>query len=177
MIEDSCLDIEMLLEEFDASSKAVYMPPRDGLVYAYVPLTANPSYEGVSAAMEAPTKVISGKGRTRAQTLMIFPPGSEVVRIASLEKGADVDEALSHILVDLLEVVESLKVVRSNDTYILEMSRTQSDTRFPRFKVVPVLLLTSIIGCILATVLWKPVMLVNEDLSIKKVTVSFKVLE
>jgi hypothetical protein len=175
MVEGSCFNIEMLLVEFDAKWRAVYLPPREGLVCAYVPLTASPEYEGVSAAMAAPISVFSVAGGVRA--LMIFPPGSEIVRIASLEEGSDVDKALSDILVDFLEVVESVKAVRSGDLYILEMSRARVDTRFPRFKLVLGSLLTSIVGCILAAVLGKPVVLVNEDLSGKKVTVSFKVLK
>ena len=176
MVEGSCLNVEALLEEFDARWRAVYLPPRQGLIYAYAPLSANPGYEGVSAAMAAPIRVFSDAGGGRA--LMIFPPGSEVVRIASLEKDSSVDEALSYILVDFLEAVESVKAVRSGDRYILEMSGARVETRFPRFELVLGSLPTSIAGCILASVLGKPVALVNEDLSGRKTTISsFKVFD
>ena len=175
MVEGACIGVEALLEEFDARLPCVYLPPREGRVYAYVPLSTSPGYEGVAAAMRAPLRVLSDAGGGRA--LMVFPPGSEVVRIAGLEEESGMDEALGYVLVDFLEEVERVKAVRAGDRVVVEMAGSRVETGFPRFRMVMGSLPTSIAGCVLAATLGKPVALVDEDASGKSLTATFRVLE
>ena len=62
MISGSVANIEAVLEEFAAIHKAIYLPPRDGKIYAYVPLLANPSYPKLSEIIDVPKRIICNVG-------------------------------------------------------------------------------------------------------------------
>jgi hypothetical protein len=161
MVEGACVNIEALLEEFDASEKAVYLPPRDGRVYAFVPLRANPGASLAWAAMEAPMRVVTEAGGEPG--LMVFPPGSEVVRLSMISPEAGVEEALNHVLVDFLEAVGSVKAVSEGGRVVVDLEKTRFETEFPRFRQVLGSIVVSTSGCVLSTVLGIPVLLQDEQ--------------
>jgi hypothetical protein len=57
MVEGSCAYVEAVLEEFNVKGKAIYLPPRDGRVIAYVPTKQGAS--SAYRAMEAPVRVVA----------------------------------------------------------------------------------------------------------------------
>ena len=175
MVEGACVGVEALLEEFDARLPCVYLPPREGRVVAYAPLSSSPGYTGVAAAMRAPLRVLSDVSGGRA--LMVFPPGSEIVRIAGLEAESGVEEALGYVLVDFLEEVERVKLAMEGDRVVVEMAGSRGETGFPRFRMVLGSLPTSIAGCVLTATLGKPVALIEEAASGKVLNATFRVLE
>ena len=79
MISGSVANIEAVLEEFGATHKAIYLPPREGKVYAYIPLSGNPSYPEFSEIVNAPKRIISNVDGHPG--LFIYPPGSDVVAV------------------------------------------------------------------------------------------------
>jgi hypothetical protein len=175
MVEGACVGVEAMLEEFDARLPCVYLPPREGRVCAYAPLSMNPGYEGVAAAMRAPLRVLSDAGGGRA--LMVFPPGSEIVRISGLGEESGIDEALGYVLVDFLEEVEGVKAVREGDRVLVEMVGGRVETGFPRYRMVLGSLPTSVAGCVLSATLGKPVAFMDEEASGKTLSATFRVLE
>ena len=171
MVEGSCASIESLLEEFDAKNKAIYLPPRDGRVTAYI--SPSGDQEAAWKAIDAPTRVISEDGGLVALTL--FPPGSEIIRLSDIGEESGVDEALSYVLVDFLEAVESVKSVEAGRRIVVSMSKPRIRSDFPRFNTCLGTLPTSIAGCILTQVLRKPVGLVEEQATGQQVIASFEV--
>lgn len=158
MVEGSCAGVESLLEEFNAKEKAVYLPPRDGRVVAYIPMGGDQSTAW--KAIEAPIRILGEVGGEPA--LMVFPPGSEIVRLSMLGEESGVDEALSYVLVDFLEAVESVKSVEVGRRTIISITKPRIRSDFPRFKSCLGTLPTSIAGCVLAQVTGKPMGLVEE---------------
>lgn len=171
MVEGSCVNIEALLEEFDARERAVYLPPRDGRVYAFVPLASNPGVSAAWAASEAPVRVVTEAGGEPG--LLVFPPGSEVVRLSLLSAEAGVEEALSHVLVDFLEAVESVRAVRDGGRVVVDMTVSRAETEFPRYRQVLGTLSTSTAGCALSTVLRVPLTLQDEQVDERRIRAVF----
>ena len=161
MVEGSCVNIEAVLEEFDAREKAVYLPPKNGRGYAYVPLVGNPGAKDARRAMEAPVRVITDVGGEPG--LMVFPPGSEVVRLSLLGEDSQVEEALNYVLVDFLEAAESVKATHVQERTIVQIKGSRIRTDFPRFKMVLGSLPISISGSVLASVLKEPMVLSEEQ--------------
>jgi hypothetical protein len=172
MIKGSCLNIEALLEEFDAEERCVYLPPRDGRVFAYVPLNTGHGLSNVWQAMEAPIRVVTEVGGE--QGLMIFLPVSNDM-LSSIGEDSKAEEALSNILVEKLEFLESVKEAESGDKVVVRMSGSRMETDLPRFKKVLGSLPTSIAGCVLAFVFDKPLVLIEEEVSGRVITATFEV--
>jgi hypothetical protein len=174
MVEASCVNVEALLEEFDVRGRGVYLPPKDGRGYVYVHLKENPSAAAASAAVRAPARVfVRVEGEP---ALMVFPPGSEVVRLSGLSGEAGLEDSLGFVLVDFLEAAHGVKAVREGESIIVEISQPIMDTKFPRFVVVLGSLSVSVSGSVLASVLGAPVELVGEESSPGRVRAVFRVL-
>ena len=165
MMEGSLVNIEALLEEFNAQGKATYVPSEDR-VYAFIP------------TVEASVKVNPGRTPVRVLTeaggvpgLIVFPPGSVAVRLASLPEEVGVEDALAHVLVDFLEICESVKAVNEQGRVIVEINNPRTDTEYPRVNRSLGSAAVSVAGCVLARVTGSPVYLQSEDGTDKKVAV------
>jgi hypothetical protein len=174
IVEASCVNIEAVLEEFDAKIKATYLPPRDeeSLGRAYVPLKSNPGTENASAAMDSPIRVVTNVGGEPG--LLLFPPGSEIIRLSRLGDEAGIEDSLNYILVDFLEAVESVKATRDRENIFVSISGLRLSTNYPRFKKVLGELPTSIAGNVLASVTGNPVTLIKENTYRDEVRAVFK---
>ena len=172
MMEGACVNIEALLEEFDVEEKAVYLPPRDGRVYAFAPLSSNPGVD-VRGLERAPLRVITEVSGEPG--LFVFPPGSEVVRLSVLSDDYGVEEALNYVLVDFLEAVESVKAVQDDGRLVVEMKVPRVETEFPRFQRVLGSMPSSLAGCVIARVLVEPVVFSGEEVDGRKIRAFFEV--
>lgn len=170
MVEASCVNVEALLEEFDVRGRGVYLPPKDGRGYVYVPLKGGAD---VSGAMRAPARVFVKVGG--APGLMVFPPGSEVVRLSGLGEEAGLEEALGFVLGGFLEAVHGVKAVREGERVVVEYSGPVVGTGFPRFVAVLGSLPVSVGGSVLASVLKTPVELVEEESSPGRIRAVYRV--
>jgi len=174
MVEGSCVNVEALLEEFNATEKAFYLPPREGRVYALVPLRSNPHLPDADKVMKAPLRVITQVGGSPG--LLVFPPGSELIRLSGLSSGGGLEDALRHVLVDFVEAVESVKAVREDDRVVVDLEKPRVGTDFPNYGRVLGSLATSIAGCVLAFCLEVPVLFNEERAEGKKVRAVFRVI-
>jgi len=175
MVEGSCVNVEALLEELDVKSKALYLPPRDGRVYVYAPLRENVSDEVLAWVVNAPTRVVTDVGGVRG--VMLFPPGSEVVRLSLIGEESGIEEALSYVLVDTLEAVDGVKAVRAGDRVVVQILKPRMETGFPRFRKVLGSLPVSVAGCVLAAVLKQPVLYEGEEGLGSTLNATFRVIK
>lgn len=172
LVEASCVNIEALLEEYNATEKAVYLPPRDGRVYAYVSLSSE--LGDLEQILKAPLRVLT---RTAGGPgLFIFTPGSEFTRLHSLSPESGLEAALSLVLVDTVEAVESLRALEDLSRVMIHLKNPRIDTIHPRFKAVLGSLPTSLAGSVLAAVKDAPVLLVEENMDGNSLKAEFKVL-
>lgn len=172
MMEGSCINIEAVLEEFDAKGKAVYLPPKDGRVYSFVSINNNVKIDPLKV-IDAPLRVLSESYDFPG--IIVFPPGSEVVRLASIPEDSGIEESLNYVLVDFLEAAESIKSIENEDRVIVEINKPKVTTEFPRYKISLGSLTTSIAGCVLSYIQRKPVYYVGEENSSQKILATFEV--
>lgn len=174
MIEGSCLNLEALLEEFNVEGKAVYMPPRDDRVFAFIPLSSNPAQITFKEAVKLPLRVLTSvEGRLG---LIVFPPGSEVVKLAGVAQGLSVEEALNLTLVEFLEGASSIKAVARGDRIVVEVSNPIVGADLPRVNRSLGSLVISVAGCALAKSLGRPVAFIEEAFEDGKVKAEFKLI-
>jgi len=172
MVEGACINIEALLEEFDALEMAVYLPPREGRVYAFAPLGVPADDFDISQVGKALFRVlteVSGKFG-----LMLFPPGSEIVRLSLIPEELGVEEALNYVLVDFLEAVKSVKAVEDGDEIVVEMMSPRMKTEFPRFQSVLGSIPSSIAACVIVSATGKPVFIQSEDVEADRIRTVFR---
>jgi hypothetical protein len=162
MMEASLVNVEALLEEFDVKGKAVYMPPNDGRVHAFIPVQGNVDL-GAIDPQRVPVRVLTEAGGVRGVT--VFPPGSEAVRLSLLPEEAGAEDALSHVLVDFIEAVESVKLVRRGSEAVVELGRPRASSEYPRVNGCLGSYPVSLAGCVLAHVLRGPILYRGEEAS------------
>ncbi|MBC7090492.1 MAG: hypothetical protein H5T50_01060 [Nitrososphaeria archaeon] len=171
-IRSSCENLETLLEATGAFMKATYFPS-NGKVYAYIPVTREQNIV-MEDVVKNVGNLISKSGRSLG--LIIVPPASELLK-NSVGEGAGYDAVASEILVEASEVVESVKVVESDSTIVLEIFRPRVDINFSRFRTVMGSLPTSIAAQAAAIKYSKPVQVLDESFEGNRIISRLKVLE
>ena len=161
VIHGAVLNVEALLEEFDAKEKATYMPPRDGLAVAYVPLadSQSPSYESLAATSRRLVTEVNG-----VPVLMVVPPGAELVRANELSEGSGIEDALQYVLVDVSELCSAVKAVESGGTLVVEMKGVKVRTEAAKYLRCLGSIPASVAASVASTVTRKGVTLVSEDI-------------
>lgn len=175
MVEGACVNVEAVLEEFDAKERGYYLPPRDGRVFCFVPLREGVNADAVWAAVRAPVRVLAEAAGEPG--LMVFPPGSDIVRLSALGEEAGLEEAMVYVLVDFLEGAESVKAVREGGRVVVSVGGVRVRTDYQRFNRVLGSLPVSVLGCVAAQVLGVPVRVLEERPSGRNVTAILEVLE
>lgn len=173
MVEGACINIEALLEEVDVTSKAIYLPPRDDRGYAFIPIQ-NVEVDPWSV-IDAPLRVFTEADGEPG--IVVFPPGSEIVRLSLLDDESSLEEALNYVLVDFLESANSVKTVDTGDSIVVSIDRPRMKTDFARYEMVLGSLPTSIAGSVASKVLGKPVILLEEHESREQLISTFRVVD
>ena len=174
-IKESYVNVEEILEQFDAKERCIFLPPRDRRIFVYVPIIPNQNCTNSVAwkAMEAPIHVLTevdGK-----PGLMVFLPIPYEI-LSKVDQGSMPEEALNHILVEQLEILESIKAIESTNKIAIKMSGSRVEVEFPRTKKVLGSLPTCITGSILSYILKKPIILLKEESSGRDIIASFEML-
>jgi hypothetical protein len=168
MLEGSLINIEALLEEFNVLGKAVYLPPNDGRSNAFIPL------EEIQINLnqkKIPQRLLTRT--TNKNGILIFPPGSEIVRLALLPENIGLKDALSYVLVDILEVASDVKVVLEREETAIEITESRSESEFPRVNHSLGSLPVSVAGSVMAHVLGFPIYFDREEKSENKIIAFF----
>ena len=174
VIQASVMNVEAVLEEFDAHEKAVYLPPKDGQSVAFVPLSSNPHLPDYDALASAPRRLVSEAGGV--PVLMVVPPGAELVRASELSESSGLEDAIQYILTEVSELCSSAKAVVTGDRLVVEMKGIKVKTEAAKYLVTLGSIQASIAASVAATVLKKGVALVSEDAQGKNSTATFRVM-
>lgn len=193
MISGATANIEATLEEFAATQKAVYLPPKEGKVYIFVPLSNNPSYPEFSKIADTPKRIISNIDGHSG--LFIYPPGSDVVVLSGVagERETKIEEekenkdfflndflpqlenAISYLLVDFSEFCSKVQIGFKENRAILRMRNVKLNIEVPRFTKVLGSLPASLAACAIAQITRTPVKIIEEKQEGKWVRVVFEV--
>ena len=172
MIEESYVNIEAILKQFDARERCIYLPPRDEKVFAYVPLSNDHTPEEAWRSLESPINTVTIAGDKPG--LMIFLPISYNM-LTSIEDNTNAEVALKTILVDQTEILGSIKESESENRIQVIMSGSKFKIENPIIKSVFGSIPTSIAGCILSYIYNKPLVFIKEDLTGKVTTATFEI--
>jgi hypothetical protein len=175
MINESFVNVEEILEQFDAKERCVFIPPRDGRVVAYVPISTNPEsvYEQAWKSMDAPIRMLTevdGK-----PGLMVFLPVPYDI-LSTVEDGSNLEKALNYLLVERFGILESVTANQSAKTIAVSMHGSGSETKNQRVTYVLGNLPTCIAGCLLSHILKKPIILKDERSSGRTMLATFEML-
>lgn len=175
LVEAAAVNVEALLEEFNADHPGYYLPPRGDRVYCYVPLDDGFDERSLVRLEKQPLRLVNNIYGVNG--LCVFPPGSEVVRLAGLGEESGVEDALVYVLVDFTELVEGVRAVVNGDRVIVELIKPRVDTEYTRFKKCLGSVPASVAGCVLALVLGGTLAYVGEEAQGDRVTVSYRVVK
>ncbi|MEM0054020.1 MAG: hypothetical protein QXL89_07520 [Nitrososphaeria archaeon] len=171
-VRSSCENLEAMFEATGAFMKATYFSS-NGKVYAYVPVTSEQKITMEDVVKDVGNFVVKGG---RSLGLIITPPASELFNSISFE-GAGFDAILSEVLVEASEAVESVKVVESDSTIVIEFFRPRVEVNFSRFKSVMGSLPSSIAAQAAALKFSKPIQVLEERFEGNRIISRLRVLE
>lgn len=168
MLQGSLINIEALLEEFEALGKAIYLTPKNGRCNAFIPIEEKPIHLNPD---KIPNRLLTGTPTEPG--LLVFPPGSEIVRLALLPDDIGLEDALNYVLVDILEAANNVKVVFEKEEIAIEITEPRNISDLPRVNHSLGSASVSVAGSTLAHVLDSPMCFVREEISEKKIFAFF----
>ena len=166
LLETGLENIAAIVEELGLSSKAVYLPSSmtNGQPKALIPLHSNNSLSPIERAL--PGRLIVKYGpNTEDIGLLITTPGSATVKMletASASTPAEMENALSSILTGVLDMVNTVRVVMTDENVTIEVSNPQ--LKYENLRLYECLgsPLASIVAALVAENLDKPVVVERE---------------
>ena len=165
LLKDSVRNVEMILEESALRNRAYFMRTEDGEVRAFVPLSE--SEAGVSVAVlreidRSPRRFIVSHKGTRG--LLVVPPGNEIVRMAGVAEGTDLEEALRSVLVDYSDLASGVLAVEEDDggTSKIQISNPALSSDSPHLRDSLGTPVSCVACCVAAVARGAPVTIVEE---------------
>lgn len=130
MLRNSATNIEALLEEFQVEGKAIYLPPKEGYVSAFITIEEKSTIE-IAQADEIPLRLLSSASGIRGVT--IFPPASEIPKAVEAYEESSYEQLLNSVLVEQLEIAASVRVVEKGDVFAVEINKPKIMPKLPKF--------------------------------------------
>ncbi|MEM1856402.1 MAG: hypothetical protein QXG70_05465, partial [Candidatus Methanomethylicaceae archaeon] len=118
IIESSCSNIESFLEFIGVNKRAIYLPS-NGKVVAYVSLIENENPRNISFKEIADNidRFIIKQGKCLGFT--IIPPS---IKLDNINPETNIEAILDYVLVEYSEIAESVKAIKSEDGFIVEVN-------------------------------------------------------
>ena len=126
LLKDSVRNVEIILEEAGLRNPAYFMQMEDGEIRALVPLSIPGSEQQVPSPAEldkAPRRFIVNQKGIRG--LLLIPPGNEIVKLAKVEKGADLEEALRLALVEFSDLARGVLAIEEGGGKVAKVQITK----------------------------------------------------
>jgi hypothetical protein len=163
MLSDAIRNIEIVLEEAGLRERAYFMQMEDGEVRALVPLSGTTlSSASISDLEKSPRHlVVNHKG---VLGLMIIPPGNQIVNLARIERGADVEESLKVVLERSSGLAGSVLVVEDKQAgrISVQISGPRIASESPYFNFCLGTPVSSIASSVVAVARGQPVRIADE---------------
>ena len=170
LLSDSIRNVEIVLEESDLHERAYFMQLEDGEIRALVPLStvkAAVGGESISAATlreldKAPRRFIIDYHGLRG--LMLIPPGSQIVKLAKVERGGDLEESLRSVLVEFSDLASSVLAVEEEGSKVVrvQIAKPKLTSESPFFNNCLGSPVSCIASCVATVVKGQPVRIVDE---------------
>ncbi|MEM3739755.1 MAG: hypothetical protein QXP84_03070 [Candidatus Korarchaeum sp.] len=176
LIKSSCTNIGALLEFLGATKRAIYLPSKvRGRVVAYVPLRGNVKGLPLKTIVDSDGRILVRQGESIG--LVIDPPSIGLgVTNPGFENDSDVEALVGHAVVES-EIAKSVKIVRSEDGFKIEIHEVRVDVDHARFRTVMGSLPSCLVAQMIASSLSRPVQVVSERQVGNKLIVSLRLLD
>jgi len=177
IVVSSCSNIEALLEFVGATKRAIYVPSEGGgKVIAYVPLRGSEGGLPLKAIAENPGRVIVRQGGSLG--IIVTPPKIEFGGgNPGIEGDGSIEPLLNYVLVETSEIAESVKAVRSGESFIIEVYGVRVDVEYQRFRAVMGSLPSCLAAQVAAAASSRPVQIADERRDRDKITVHLRLLD
>jgi hypothetical protein len=185
LLSDSIRNVEMILEESDLHERAYFVRLEDGEVRALVPLStvkAAVGGESISSATlrkldKAPRRFVVNYHGLRG--LMLVPPGAQIVKLAKVEKGGDLEESLRSVLVEFSDLASSVLVVEDEGSNIarVQIAKPKLSSESPFFNNCLGSPVSCIAGCVATVVMGRPVRIADEKYDPALVRLTLEMVE
>lgn len=165
LLKDSIRNVEIILEESGLRNRAYFMQMEDGEVRALVPLSLSDGAQqppDVAALDKAPRRFIVNQDGVRG--LMVVPPGNEIVRLAKVQRGDDLEEALRSTLVEYSDLARGVLAIEEDGGKVakLQITRPQLSSDSPYFNDSLGTPVSCVACCVAAVVKGAPVKIREE---------------
>ncbi len=169
LLSDSIRNVEIILEESDLHERAYFMQLEDREIRALIPLTALKAASGESIPSatlreldKAPRRFIVDYHGLRG--LMLIPPGAEIVKLAKVEKGGDLEESLRSVLVEFSDLASSVLAVEEEGSKLVrvQIAKPKLESQSPFFNNCLGSPVSCIAACVATVVRGQPVRIVDE---------------
>lgn len=165
LLKDSIRNVESILEESGLRSKAYFFQMEDGELRALVPL----SPAGEDEPFPDPKKLESTPRRfiinnPDIRGLMVIPPGNELVHLAKVERGGDLEQALRSTLVEYSDLARGVLAVEEDGgrLFKVQINRPQLSSESPYFNDSLGTPVSCVAMCVAAAVKGVPVRITEE---------------
>jgi hypothetical protein len=165
LLRDAVRNVEIILEESGLRNKAYFMQMGDGEVRAFVPLMlpgAEQRAPDVAELDKAPRRFIVDHKGTRG--LLVIPPGNELVRLAQVQRGADLEEALRSTLVEYSDLARGVLAIEEEGARVakVQITKPQLASDSPYFNDALGTPVSCVASCVAAVVKGVPVRIRDE---------------
>lgn len=165
LLKDAVRNVEIILEESGLRNRAHFLQMEDGEIRAFVPLSSPASSAPPVSAIEldkVPRRLIVDHKGMRG--LLIIPPGNEIVRLAKVEKGADLEEALHSTLVEYSDLARGVLAIEEDGGKVVkvQITKPQLSSDSPYFNDALGTPVSCVAGCVAAVVKGVPVKITEE---------------
>jgi len=165
LLKDAVRNVEIILEEAGLRSRAYFMKMEDGEVRAFIPITGSGdklSPPQLAELERAPRRFVIDYHGTRG--LLVVPPGNEIVRLAKVEKGADLEEALISALVEYSDLARGVLALEEDGGKVakVQILKPQINSDSPYFNDALGTPVSCLAGCVAAVVKGTPVRITEE---------------
>lgn len=172
MIRGSQMNTQALLEEYDVLGKALYLDG-DTYTYTFVSLEENPSYGRIEGIPEIRLR----SSLNQVEGVFVFSATQEIVRQLDLSSEYTLEDALNMVLVDQLEVADSVKVVDELESILVEINGGKTGGDYDRINFCLGSLQSNLSGLIIARITGRPVYYIREEIDAGTIKAFFRYLE
>jgi hypothetical protein len=170
LLSDSIRNVEIILEESDLHERAYFMQLEDGEIRALIPLSTLAAAGGGGSLTSATLRELDKAPRRFVidyhglRGLMLIPPGAQIVKLAKVERGGDLEEALRSVLVEFSDLASSVLAVEEEGSKIarVQIAKPKLTSESPSFNNCLGSPVSCIAGCVAAVVKGEPVRIVDE---------------
>jgi hypothetical protein len=170
LLSDSIRNLEIILEESDLHERAYFIQMEDGEIRALIPLStleAATGGESITSATlreldKAPKRFIVDYHGLRG--LMLIPPGAQIVKLAKVERGGDLEDSLRSVLVEFSDLAGSVLAVEEEGSKLarIQIAKPKLTSESPFYNNCLGSPVSSIAGCVATVVKGGPVRILEE---------------